>query len=68
MPVKVFCACGEDVTAEISTYDKKTRSLFWFVVNPPRCASCAARASSDGSQQCKGAAGALSGRSHRSLN
>lgn len=40
MPVKVFCACGTDLTNEVPALDKKTRTLEWFDVQALLCSDC----------------------------
>jgi hypothetical protein len=40
MPVKVFCACGSDVTEEVPPLDRKTRTLEWFDTQSLLCAAC----------------------------
>lgn len=41
MPVKILCPCGADITEEISAWDKKTRTVYWFEKNHPQCIACA---------------------------
>jgi hypothetical protein len=43
MAVQVLCHCGTDITDDISLWDKKTRSAFWFEEHAPLCRACAAR-------------------------
>lgn len=42
MPIRILCPCGADVTEEVSVYDKKTRSAYWFEDRAPYCRACAA--------------------------
>jgi len=43
MPIRILCPCGADVTEEVSVYDKKTRSAYWFEDHAPYCRACVAR-------------------------
>ncbi len=45
MPIKILCPCGADITEEISNWDKKTRTVHWFVQNDLQCHACAAETS-----------------------
>lgn len=40
MPVKIFCACGTEITKEVPLWDWKTRSVSWMDRNSPPCAAC----------------------------
>ncbi len=40
MSVRIFCKCGMEVTNTVSTWDRKTRSVFWMDQHSPSCAAC----------------------------
>ncbi len=44
MPVRIFCSCGEDITETIPSFDRKTRTVYWFEQNRQLCIACMARA------------------------
>jgi hypothetical protein len=43
MSIRILCDCGSDITDDISMWDKKTRSVFWFEENAPACRVCAVK-------------------------
>ena len=40
MTVRVYCVCGADVTDDIPSLDRKTRTLEWFDHQPLLCVGC----------------------------
>jgi hypothetical protein len=40
MPVRILCSCGNDITDDVSPFDKKTRSADWLDSENLMCAEC----------------------------